>query len=88
MLHFGVPRRFIMANSNHPNHVVQMSRPHEYLRWSNAHARDPEILEAQRRERARVRSEKGHRWGRHETARSALSNSANHSGNRSRCLAE
>ena len=29
----------------------------------NADARDPRILDAQRRERARARSEKGHRWG-------------------------
>ncbi|MCO4257001.1 hypothetical protein [Pseudarthrobacter cellobiosi] len=39
--------------------------------WRNAHPRDPGILEAQRRERASVRSEKGHRWGRHHSARAA-----------------
>lgn len=66
--HFGVLRQFTMANSNHPNHVVQTRRLHAYLRWRNAHARDPEVLEAQRRELARVRSEKGHRWGRHDLA--------------------
>jgi transposase len=69
--HFGVLRRFTLANSNHPNHVVQTRQLHEYLRWRNAHARHPDVLEARRRERARVRSEKGHRWGRHDTARAA-----------------
>jgi hypothetical protein len=49
--------------------VVQTRRLHEYLRWRNDHARHPDVLEAQRRERARIRSEKGHRWGRHDTAK-------------------
>ena len=39
-------------------------RLHAYLRWRNANARDPDLLAAQRRERARTRAEKGHRWGR------------------------
>jgi transposase len=64
--HFGALRRFTLANSNHPNHTVQTRRLHEYLRWRNAHARDPEVLEARRRERAHVRSEKHHRWGYHD----------------------
>ena len=42
-------------------------RLHAYLRWRNANARDPDLLAAQRRERARVRSEKGHKWGRPTT---------------------
>jgi hypothetical protein len=67
---FGVLRRFTLANSNHPNQVVQTQRLHEYLRWRNAHPREPGILQAQHRERARVRSEKGHRWKR-DTARAA-----------------
>ncbi|GAA4371168.1 hypothetical protein GCM10023166_20200 [Paeniglutamicibacter cryotolerans] len=29
-----------------------------YLRWRNAHGRSPEVLDDQRRDRARVRSEK------------------------------
>ncbi len=62
--HFGVLRRFTLANSTHPNHVVQTRCLHRYLRWRNHHARNPDVLAAQRRERARVRSEKGHRWGR------------------------
>ena len=61
---FGPLRMFTMANSDHPNHVVLARRMHAYLRWRNANARHPHVLDAQRRERARVRSEKGHRWGR------------------------
>jgi hypothetical protein len=36
---------------------------HSYQRWRNANARPPDLLAAQRRERARVRSERQHRWG-------------------------
>ena len=35
-----------------------------YLRWRNANTRHPEVLAAQRRERARVHSEREQRWGR------------------------
>ncbi|MCP5026122.1 MAG: IS630 family transposase [Actinomycetia bacterium] len=62
--HFGPLREFVLNNSNHPNHIVLTRRLHEHLRWRNANARAPELLAAQRRERARVRAEKGHRWGR------------------------
>jgi hypothetical protein len=31
--------------------------------WRNANARHPDVLAAQRRERARIRSEKRIRWG-------------------------
>jgi len=62
--HFGPLREFVLNNSNHPNHVVLTRRLHAHLRWRNANARAPELLAAQRRERARVRAEKGHRWGR------------------------
>jgi hypothetical protein len=34
-----------------------------YRRWRNANARHPDVLAAQRKERARIRSEKGLRWG-------------------------
>lgn len=61
---FGPLREFVLNNSNHPNHVVLTRRLHAHLRWRNANARAPELLAAQRRERARVRAEKGHRWGR------------------------
>lgn len=36
---------------------------YRYLRWRNANARHPGVLTAPRKERARVRSEKGIRWG-------------------------
>ncbi|MFJ3638089.1 IS630 family transposase [Streptomyces sp. NPDC090112] len=61
--HFGPLRQFTIANSNHRNHTVQTRALHAYLRWRNAHARHPDVLAAQRRERARIRSEKGIRWG-------------------------
>ena len=62
--HFGPLREFVLNNSQHPNHTVLTRRLHAYLRWRNANARDPGLLAAQRRERARTRAEKGHRWGR------------------------
>ena len=62
--HFGPLREFVLNNSNHPNHVVLIRRLHAHLRWRNTHGSHPELLLAQRRERARVRAEKGHRWGR------------------------
>ena len=65
--HFGPLREFVLNNSNHPNHTVLCRRLHAYLRWRNANARDPDLLAAQRRERARTRSEKGHKWGRPTT---------------------
>ena len=61
---FGPLRTFTMTNSNYPNHMVLTRDVHAHLRWRNAHARHPDVLAAQRRERARIRSEKGHRWGR------------------------
>jgi transposase len=61
--HFGPLRQFTLANSDHPNHTVQTRALHAYLRWRNTHARHPDVLAAQRRERARIRSEKGIRWG-------------------------
>jgi transposase len=61
--HFGPLRQFTLANSNHPNHTVQTRELHCYLRWRNQNARHPDVLAAQRRERSRVRSEKGIRWG-------------------------
>ncbi|KOY53444.1 transposase [Streptomyces sp. XY332] len=61
--HFGPLRQFTIANSNHPNHTVQTRALHSYLRWRNANARHRDILAAERKERARIRSEKGIRWG-------------------------
>ena len=61
---FGPLRTFTLANSNYPNHTVLARELHKYLRWRNANARHPEVLAAQRRERARIRSERQRRWGR------------------------
>ena len=61
---FGPLRTFVMGDSNHPNHTVLARRLHAYLRWRNANARHPDVLAAQRRERARIRSERQRRWGR------------------------
>jgi transposase len=62
--HFGPLREFVLNNSNHPNHTMLTRRLQAHLRWRNTNARDPQLIAAQRRERARVRAEKGHRWGR------------------------
>ncbi|MFJ5534906.1 IS630 family transposase [Streptomyces sp. NPDC093261] len=61
--HFGPLRQFTIANSNHRNHTVQTRVLHAYLRWLNANARHRDVLAAERKERARIRSEKGIRWG-------------------------
>ncbi|QNE85150.1 IS630 family transposase (plasmid) [Streptomyces rutgersensis] len=61
--HFGPLRQFTLANSNHRSHPAQTQSLHRYLRWRNANARHPDVLAAQRKERARIRSEKGIRWG-------------------------
>ncbi|MGW1290835.1 IS630 family transposase [Streptomyces sp. NPDC002586] len=61
--HFGPLRQFTFANSNHPNHTAQTRALHAYLRWRNANARHRDVLAAERKERARIRSEKGIRWG-------------------------
>ncbi len=60
---FGPVRTFVMGNSDYPNHTALARRLQDYLRWRNAHARHPDALAAQRRERARIRSERQHRWG-------------------------
>ncbi|GIE84599.1 IS630 family transposase [Actinoplanes regularis] len=60
---FGPLRTFVIAGSNHPNHTILARKLHAYLRWRNANARHPDVLAAQRRERARIRSERQRRWG-------------------------
>ncbi|MEV7046489.1 hypothetical protein [Amycolatopsis sp. NPDC051061] len=47
-----------------PDHSVLARRIQAYLRWRNANAQHPDILVAQRKERARIRSERQQRWGR------------------------
>jgi transposase len=61
---FGPVRTFVMGNSDYRNHPALARRLQDYLRWRNAHARHLDVLAAQRRERARVRSERQQRWGR------------------------
>jgi transposase len=61
---FGPLRTFTMANSDHPNHTALARALHAYLRWRNVNNRHPDVLAAQRRERARVRSQRHQRWGR------------------------
>ncbi|MEV0731010.1 IS630 family transposase [Polymorphospora sp. NPDC050346] len=61
--HFGPLRMFTVAGSNRPNHPSSTKAIHAYLRWRNANARHPDVLAAQRRERARIRSERQRRWG-------------------------
>jgi transposase len=61
---FGPLRNFVLGDSNYPNHTVLARRLQGYLRWRNANARHPDVLAAQRRERARLRSERQRRWGR------------------------
>jgi transposase len=61
--HFGPLRQFTVANSHHPNHTVQTRALHAYLRWRNTNARHRDVLASERKERARIRSEKGLRWG-------------------------
>jgi transposase len=64
---FGPLRTFAMGNSDHESHPALARRLHAYLRWRNANARHPDVLAAQRRERARIRSERQQRWGRPRT---------------------
>ena len=61
---FGPIRTFVMGGSDHPSHPALARRLHAYLRWRNTHARHPDVLAAQRRERARIRSERQQHWGR------------------------
>jgi transposase len=61
---FGPLRTFVLGGSDYRNHTMLARRLQGYLRWRNAHARHPDVLAAQRRERARVRSERQQRWGR------------------------
>jgi len=60
---FGPLRSFVIGNSHHANHTVLARKLQAYLRWRNTHHRHPDVLAAQRRERARVRSQKGIRFG-------------------------
>ena len=61
---YGPIRTFVMGASDHPSHAVLARKIQDYLAWRNANARHPDILAAQRRERARIRSQRQQRWGR------------------------
>ena len=61
---FGPLRTCVLGGSDHPSHTVLARKLQDYLRWRNANARHPDVLAAQRRERARIRSERRQRWGR------------------------
>lgn len=49
----------MIGNCTHPNRSVLARKLQAYLHWRNTHRRRPDVLAAQRRERARIRSEKG-----------------------------
>ena len=61
--HFGPLRQFVLSNSDHQDHPALARAIRSYLRWRNTHTRDPKILEAERRHRARIRSEHQRRGG-------------------------
>ncbi|WP_455752960.1 hypothetical protein [Streptomyces chartreusis] len=42
---------------------MQTRAPHAYLRWRNTNTRHRDVLAAERKECARIRSEKGIGWG-------------------------
>jgi hypothetical protein len=60
----GPLRTFVLGGPDHPGHTVLARRLQDYLRWRNARARHPGVPAAQRRERARIRSERQQRRGR------------------------
>jgi hypothetical protein len=61
---FAPLRTFVMGGSDHPDHAVLACRLQACLAWRNVNARHPDVLAAQRRERARIRTERQQRWGR------------------------
>jgi hypothetical protein len=60
----GPVRTFVMGGPDHRNHPALARKLQACLRWRNARARHPGVLAAQRRERARLRSERQQRRGR------------------------
>ena len=56
---FGPLRQFTIAYSPAVTTPDRLEALHAYLRWRNANIRHPDVPAAQRRERARIRSEKG-----------------------------
>ncbi len=58
---FGPLRAFALNNSDHRSHLVLAKRLHAHLAWRNANAKHPDVHAAQRKERARIRSERQRR---------------------------
>jgi len=66
--HFGPLREFTIANSDYPDHPALTRALRRYLRWRNAHTKDPELLALERKRRAEIRGEALRRWGRQKKA--------------------
>ena len=66
--HFGPLREFTIANSDYPDHPALTRALRRYLRWRNAHTKDPELLALERKRRAEIRGEAQRRWGRQKKA--------------------
>lgn len=60
---FGALRTFVIGNCTHPNHTVLARELQACLHWRDTHHRHRDVLAAERRERTRIRSEKGLRLG-------------------------
>jgi transposase len=61
--HFGPLRQFTIANSDYSDHRALAAAMRAYLRWRNAHTKDPELLALERKRRAEIRGEAQRRWG-------------------------
>jgi hypothetical protein len=61
---FGPIRTVVMGGSDYRNHSVLARRMQDYLCWRNASARHPDVLAAQRRERAASAASASNAWGR------------------------
>jgi hypothetical protein len=61
---FGPLRTFVTGGSDHPNHAVLAASCRTTCAGETPTPRHPDVLAAQRRERARVRSERQQSWGR------------------------
>ena len=49
--HFGPLRQFIIANSNHPDHIALFRALHTCLRWRDANAHHRDVLAAECKQR-------------------------------------
>jgi len=53
----------VLNSSDYPDHAALGIAMRAYPKWRNADTRDPKVLEAERRHRARLRGEPERRWG-------------------------